>query len=85
MNSNWYVPPKKEIQSVENQLQYSLVHGHYKQANIISRMIINQQWSPAVIYLDLIMMVVIVIVTEIHLIQRIKRIKKQYFLNRNKK
>ena len=54
MNSNWYVPPKKEIQSVANQLQYSLVHGHYKQANIISRMIINQQWSPAVIYLDLI-------------------------------
>ena len=54
MNSNWYVPPKKEIQSVCNQLQYSLVNGHYNHANNITRMIINQQWSPAVIYLDLI-------------------------------
>ena len=54
MNSNWYVPPKKEIQSLGNQLQYSLVNGHYNQANVISRTIINQQWSPAVIYLDLI-------------------------------
>ena len=54
MNSNWYVPPKKEIQSVCNQLQYSLVNGHYNQANNVTRMIINQQWSPAVIYLDLI-------------------------------
>ena len=54
MNSSWYVPSKKEIQSVASQLQYALVHGHYKQANIISRNIINQQWSPAVIYLDLI-------------------------------
>ena len=54
MNSSWYVPSKKEIQSVASQLQYALVHGHYKQANIISRTIINQQWSPAVIYLDLI-------------------------------
>ena len=54
MNSIWYVPSKKEIQSVASQLQYALVHGHYKQANIISRTIINQQWSPAVIYLDLI-------------------------------
>ena len=42
MNSNWYVPPKKEIQSVANQLQYSLVHGHDKQAKIISRMIANE-------------------------------------------
>jgi methanogenic corrinoid protein MtbC1 len=54
MNSNWYVPPKKEIQSVCNQLQYSLVNGHYNHANNITRMIINQQWSPAIIYLDLI-------------------------------
>ena len=54
MNSSWYVPSKKEIQSVAGQLQYALVHGHYKQANISSRTIINQQWSPAVIYLDLI-------------------------------
>jgi|TARA_B110000263_G_C15240985_1_gene479350 methanogenic corrinoid protein MtbC1/DNA-binding XRE family transcriptional regulator len=54
MNSNWYVPPKKEIQNVNNQLQYSLVNGHYNQANIISRLIINQQWSPTVIYLDMI-------------------------------
>ena len=54
MNSSWDVPSKKEIQSVAGQLQYALVHGHYKQANIISRTIINQQWSPAVIYLDLI-------------------------------
>ena len=43
MNSNWYVPPKKEIQSVCNQLQYSLVNGHYNQANNVTRMIINQQ------------------------------------------
>lgn len=54
MNSNWYVPPKTEIQAVSKQLTSSLVNGHYNQANLISRMLISQQWSPAVIYLDLI-------------------------------
>ena len=54
MNSNWYVPPKTEIQTVGKQLTSSLVNGHYNQANLISRMLISQQWSPSVIYLDLI-------------------------------
>ncbi len=54
MNSNWYVPPKSEILAVSRQLTSSLVNGHYKQANLISRMLISQQWSPSVIYLDLI-------------------------------
>ena len=54
MNSNWYVPPKSEIQAVAKQLTHSLVNGHYKQANLISRMLISQQWSPGVIYLDII-------------------------------
>ena len=54
MNTNWYVPPKSEIDAVSKQMSSSLINGHYKQANLISRMLISQQWSPVVIYLELI-------------------------------
>lgn len=54
MNSNWYVPPKTEIQAVSKQFTSCLVNGHYKQANLISRMLITQQWSPSVVYLNII-------------------------------
>ena len=54
MNSSWYVPPKTEIQAVSKQFSSCLINGHYKQANLISRMLITQQWSPAVVYLNII-------------------------------
>ncbi len=54
MNPTWYVPPKTEIQAVSKQFASCLINGHYKQANLISRMLITQQWSPAVVYLNII-------------------------------